>query len=284
MTLVPGLYVIATPIGNLADITLRALDTLKSADLVLCEDTRVTAKLFAAHGVKTPLRPYHDHNAAEARPEILARLAGGAAIGLVSDAGTPLVSDPGYKLVRAARDAGVAVFTVPGASALLGALSIAGAPTDRFLFAGFPPSKPGQRAHWLEGLSTVAATLVFYETGPRLAASLAAMAAAFGDRKACVARELTKLHEETREGGLEHLATAYAEEPAPRGEIVIVVHPPQAAPAGEADIDSALEDALDALSVKDAAATVAAALGAPKRVVYARALALKNARTKSAES
>lgn len=270
----PGLYVTATPIGNLGDLTYRAAAILKGADLILCEDTRQTAKLCAAYGVETPRAPYHEHNAAEVRPGILQKLADGAVICLVSDAGTPLISDPGYKLVREARDAGVSVFPIPGACAAIAALSAAGAPSDRFTFAGFPPAKPGARARLFASLAHVGGTLVFYETAARLAESLAAMAEAFGDRRAAVARELTKLHEEFSEGALSALARRYAEAP-PKGEIVVLVHPAPEAPAEASDVDAFLRQALAAMSVKEAAAAAADALGVPRREAYARALALK---------
>ena len=272
----PGLYVTATPIGNLADMTFRAVEVMKGADLILCEDTRQTAKLCAAYGIETPRAPYHDHNAAKVRPGIVKKLQEGAVIALVSDAGTPLISDPGYKLVREARDAGVKVFPIPGASAAVAALSAAGAPSDRFLFAGFMPAKPGARAKALAAFARVDATLIFYETAPRLADALAAMAGAFGPRRATVARELTKLHEEFREGRLDDLAKHY-ETAAAKGEIVIVVFPPEVAAAGVAEIDEFLAAALETMSVREASAAAAEALSAPRKEVYARALALKAA-------
>lgn len=270
----PGLYVTATPIGNLADMTYRAVEILKTADLILCEDTRQTAKLLSAYGVETPRAPYHEHNAAKVRPGIIRKLQEGAAIALVSDAGTPLISDPGYKLVREARDAGVAVYPVPGANAAVAALSAAGAPSDRFFFAGFLPPKAGARAKSLQDLARIDATLVFYETAPRLADALQAMADAFGPRRAVVARELTKLHEEFREGALGELAAAYAETPA-RGEIVILVFPPEKTAAQAGDIDAFLAGALESMSVKEAASAAADALAVPRKEAYARALALK---------
>lgn len=271
----PGLYVTATPIGNLGDMTFRAVEILKGADLILCEDTRQTAKLCSAYGIETPRAPYHDHNAAAARPGILKKLQEGAAIALVSDAGTPLISDPGYKLVRAARDAGVKVFPIPGASAAIAALSAAGAPSDHFFFAGFLPAKAGARAKALAGLARMEATLIFYETAPRLAGSLAAMAGALGPRQAAVAREITKIHEEFREGSLDELAQHYETAPT-KGEIVVVVYPPEAAEAaGEADIDEFLVRALASMSVKEAAGAAADALAVPRKEAYARALALK---------
>ncbi len=270
----PGLYVTATPIGNLADMTYRAVDIMKRADLILCEDTRQTAKLCSAYGILTQRAPYHDHNAARARPGIIKKLQDGAVICLVSDAGTPLISDPGYKLVREARDAGIAVYPVPGASAAIAALSAAGAPSDQFHFAGFPPSKSGARDKMLAGLARIDATLIFYETAPRLADSLAAMAAAFGDRRAVVAREITKLHEDFREGALAALAEQYEASPA-KGEIVIVVFPPEQPEANDDDIDSFLLRALSQMSVKEAASAAAESFAIPRKDAYARALDLK---------
>ncbi len=270
----PGLYVTATPIGNLADITYRAVEIMKNADLILCEDTRQTAKLCAAYGIETPRAPYHDHNAAKVRPEIIKKLQDGAVICLVSDAGTPLISDPGYKLVREARDEGIAVFPVPGASASLAALSAAGAPSDRFFFAGFLPAKQGARAKALDEIARIDATLIFYEAAPRLSDALAAMAQALGERKAVVARELTKLHEEFREGMLSDLAAGYAAAP-PRGEIVIIVFPPEEKLAEAGEVDAFLKAALDELSVKEAAAAAAEQFSMPRKEAYARALQLK---------
>ena len=274
MSLEPGLYVTATPIGNLADMTFRAVEVMSSADLILCEDTRHTAKLCAAHSIKTPLRPYHDHNGAAVRPGIIERLVDGAVICLVSDAGTPLISDPGFKLVREAKDAGVSVFPIPGASALTAAMSVAGAPSDRFFFGGFPPPKSAARREFFLRLSRVDATLVFYETPTRLSDSLAAMSDVFAGRRAVVARELTKIHEEVVEGDLEELAQRFADGSA-RGEIVVVLHPPETAKADAEDIEGFLERALLSLSVKDAAAAAADALGISKKQAYETALALK---------
>jgi 16S rRNA (cytidine1402-2'-O)-methyltransferase len=266
---------VATPIGNLRDITFRALDALATADLVLAEDTRVTRRLFDAYGVKTRLSPYHEHNAEAVRPGILARLAEGARIALVSDAGTPLVSDPGYRLVKEAAEAGIAVYPIPGASAPLAGLAVSGLPTDRFLFAGFLPPRTAARARALAELAAIPATLIFFESPSRLAASLADMAAAFGARDAVVARELTKAFEETRRAPLPDLARHYADAGPPRGEIVVLVGPPGETPQwDDAALDRALRAALAQGSVKDAAASVATASGLPKRVVYARALAL----------
>jgi 16S rRNA (cytidine1402-2'-O)-methyltransferase len=270
-----GLHLVATPIGNLRDITVRALEVLAAADLIACEDTRVTRKLVEHYGIATPLMPYHDHNAADARPKLLARLAAGAAIALVSDAGTPLVSDPGYKLVRAARAQGTAVTALPGASAVLAALAVSALPTDRFFFEGFLPPKEVARRARIAELKHIPASLVLFESGGRLAAALADLAAGLGARDAAICRELTKLHEEVRHGDLASLAQELAAEPEPRGEIVIVVAPP--APPGELgaiDLDALLRQALDRLSVKDAVAEIAAATGQPRRDVYRRALAL----------
>jgi 16S rRNA (cytidine1402-2'-O)-methyltransferase len=272
--LAPGLHVVATPIGNLADITIRALETLAAADVIACEDTRVTRKLLDRYGITTPLTPYHDHNAAIARPKILARLAAGEAVALVSDAGTPLVSDPGFKLVREARAGGHAVTTAPGSSAVLAALSVASLPTDRFYFEGFLPAKDAARRSRIAELACIPATLVLFETGPRLAAALADLAAGLGVREVAVCRELTKLYEEVRRGDLATLAHDYAGAPEPKGEIVIVVAPPAAEQADAHDVDAMLRDALGRVSVKDAVAEVAAASGLPRRTVYQRALAL----------
>ncbi|HLJ21587.1 MAG TPA: 16S rRNA (cytidine(1402)-2'-O)-methyltransferase, partial [Stellaceae bacterium] len=224
----PGLYIVATPIGNLGDITLRALDVLKGADAILCEDTRVTATLARRFGLGAERIAYHDHNADAVRPGLIARLAAGAVLALVSDAGTPLVSDPGFKLVRDAVAAGIPVIPVPGASAALAALTVSGLPTDRFLFAGFLPAKSAARRRELRELAAVRASLIFYETAPRLAEALADMAAMLGDRPAAVARELTKLHEEVRRGSLSALAEHYRGAGPPKGEIVVIVGPPAA--------------------------------------------------------
>ena len=273
--LAPGLYVVATPIGNLRDITLRALDVLAGADLVLAEDTRVAGKLISAYGLSAKLVRYDEHGAERARPKALATLAEGKAVALVSDAGTPLVSDPGYKLVREAAAQGVAVFPIPGASALLAGLSAAGLPTDRFLFAGFPPPKTAARRSFLAELAPLRATLVFFEGGSRLAASLSDMAAVLGaEREAVVCRELTKLYETFYRGPLSTLA-ADPRLDAPKGEIVVLVGPGHAAEATAADIDTALADALARLRPAEAAAEVAQALGLPRREVYQRAMDLR---------
>jgi 16S rRNA (cytidine1402-2'-O)-methyltransferase len=273
--LAPGLYLVATPIGHLKDISIRALETLAGAEAILCEDTRVTGKLAAHYGLKARLIAYHDHNAERVRPEALARLANGAALALVSDAGTPLISDPGYKLALDVSDAGLPVFAIPGASAVLTALSVAALPTDSFFFAGFLPPKSGARQTRLREVAAVPGTLVFYETGPRLCDALADMAVVLGDRPAAICRELTKLHEEVRRGTLAGLGAALAGQPDPKGEIVVVVGPPPpAAPIGADDLDALLRAALTRGTVKDAATDVAAATGLPKKDVYRRALEL----------
>jgi 16S rRNA (cytidine1402-2'-O)-methyltransferase len=275
--LAPGLYVVATPIGNLRDITLRALDVLAAADLVLAEDTRVAGKLLSAYGLSAKLERYDEHGAERSRPKAMAALAQGKRVALISDAGTPLVSDPGYRLVREAAAEGVAVFPIPGASALLAGLSAAGLPTDRFLFAGFPPPKSAARRTFLEELSPIRATLIFFEGGSRLAASLADMAAVFGPREAVVCRELTKLYETIVRAPLPDLA-ADPQFEAPKGELVILVGPGQEAEATAGDIDTALADALLRLRPAEAAAEVAKALGLSRRDVYQRAMALRAAR------
>jgi 16S rRNA (cytidine1402-2'-O)-methyltransferase len=270
-----GLHIVATPIGNLGDITLRALEALAGADVIACEDTRVTRKLLDRYAIATSLTPYHEHNAAKARPLLLRRLADGAAIALVSDAGTPLVSDPGFKLVREATLAGHAVTALPGASAVLAGLAVAGLPTDQFFFAGFLPPKEAARRARIAELSRIPATLVLFESGPRVAATLADLAAGLGQtREAALCRELTKLHEEIRRGELAALAGAYSGTE-PRGEIVLVIAPPQAPEQiSAADSERMLRDALGRLSLKDAVAEVADATGLPRRDVYQSALAL----------
>jgi 16S rRNA (cytidine1402-2'-O)-methyltransferase len=277
--LAPALYVVATPIGNLGDVTLRALATLAAADAILAEDTRVSRHLVDRYEIATPLTAYHEHNAAQVRPGLIARLEAGEALALISDAGTPLISDPGYKLAAEAVAAGVAVTSVPGASAALAALTVAALPTDRFFFEGFLPPKAAARRERINALAAVPATLVFYEAPSRLAGALADLAAELGPRPAAVARELTKLYEETRRGTLPELAAHYESAGSPKGEIVIVVGPPLAAPRlDEAALDHEILAALGALSVKDAAAAVAAQTGLPRREVYARALRLAGAR------
>ena len=278
-----GLYVVATPIGNLGDITLRALATLAGADLIACEDTRVTRKLLDRYDITTPLTAYHDHNAAKARPALLRRLAEGASVALVSDAGTPLVSDPGYKLVCAAQVAGQSVTALPGASALLAALAVAGLPTDQFLFAGFLPPKQAARRTRIAELALISSTIVLFETGPRLAATLADLAAGLGPRDAAVCRELTKLHEEIRRGDLNALAEGAGAAEA-RGEIVLVIGPPPASSQPSADdTEAMLREALTRSSLKDAVAEIAETTGLPRRQLYQRALELTKQPSKTSQ-
>ena len=275
--LAPGLYIVSTPIGNLRDITLRALDVLAAADLILAEDTRVSGKLLSAYGLKNKLERYDEHAAERARPRVLRALAEGGRIALVSDAGTPLVSDPGFRLVREAAAQGSAVIPIPGASSVLAALAVAGLPTDRFLFVGFPPSKSAARRTFLSELAPIRASLIFFEGGSRLGASLADMAAVLGPREAMVGRELTKLYETVVRGPLDALAANPALT-SPKGEMVVIVGPGAEVAATEADADVALADALTRLSPADAASEVAAALGLNRRALYRRALALKGVR------
>lgn len=279
----PGLYVTATPIGNLGDITLRALETLRNADLIACEDTRITARLLARYAIATPRIAYHEHNAERVLPTIVARLRAGQSVVLVSDAGTPLISDPGYRLVRAALDAGMPVVPLPGPSAVTAALAAAGLPTDRFHFAGFPPPRRAARRRAIGELAGLAATLVWFESPRRLAALLADLAAVLGPREACVARELTKLHEEMRRGLLPELAAHYAAAPA-RGEVTVLVAPPgKTPPETDADtLDALLVEALARRSPSGAAAEVAARTGADRRTLYDRAVALKRSPETSA--
>jgi 16S rRNA (cytidine1402-2'-O)-methyltransferase len=271
-TLPPGLYIVATPIGNLSDLSPRAAETLRRADLILAEDKRVTAKLLAHTGARAPMATYHDHSSEADRQRALEAIAG-KAVALVSDAGTPLISDPGYKLVRAAREAGLPIFTIPGPCAAIAGLTVAGLPTDRFLFAGFLPAKPKARRDAIAELAGIRASLVLYETGPRLGGALADLAAGLGPRDAAVVREISKLHEECVFGSLAELADRYASAP-PKGEIVIVIGPPPERQASEADLDAALIAALAELSPSRAAARVADLLDVPKKRAYARALEL----------
>ena len=267
----PGLYIVATPIGNLGDLSPRAADTLRRADRILVEDTRVTAKLLQHIGARVPMTRYDDHSSGEERDRIVAQL-GETAIALVSDAGTPLISDPGFKLVRAARAAGHAVYTLPGPSAAIAALTLSGLPTDRFLFLGFLPAKAKARSDGIADVAAVRATLVLYESGPRLGDTLAALSQQLGDRDAAVVREISKLHEECVTGSLPELADRYADAP-PKGEIVIVVGPPpEAAAVGDEALDAALDEALGRLSPSRAAAEVADRLNIPRKRAYVRAL------------
>ena len=272
--LAPGLYIVATPIGNLGDLSPRAAHILSHAAVIAVEDSRVTGKLLNHIGVKRPMTPYHDHNAEEVRPGLIARM-GMEAVALVSDAGTPLISDPGYKLVRDARAAGHTVWTIPGPCAAVAALTLAGLPTDRFMFVGFLPSKAQARAAAIAEVAAIRATLVLYESGPRLAATLGALAEGLGDREAAVTREITKHFEEAVTGTLSDLAARYADAP-PKGEIVLVIAPPGAPEAASAaDADAALAEALTRLSTGQAASEVAKALGVDRKALYARALELK---------
>ena len=273
----PGLYIVATPIGNLGDIGARAAATLASADLIAAEDTRVTAKLLAHLGLRVPMTPYHDHSDERTRAALVARMASEVIV-LVSDAGTPLISDPGYKLVRDARAAGRHVTTLPGPCAAIAAITLSGLPSDRFLFAGFLPNKAKARADTIAEFAGLRATLVFYESGPRLAATLAALADGLGDREAAVAREISKLYEECVTGTLAELAARYENAP-PKGEIVIIVGPPGEAATEDADdatLDAALHDAMADKPVAQAAKAVAKRFGRDRHEIYARALALKD--------
>jgi 16S rRNA (cytidine1402-2'-O)-methyltransferase len=273
-SLAPGLYIVAGPIGNLGDLTPRAADILRRADVIAVEDTRVSAKLLRHAGSDRPMLPYHDHSADSLRARLIERM-GSEAVALLSDAGTPLISDPGYKLVRDARAADRMVTTLPGPSAAIAAMTLSGLPTDRFLFMGFLPSKAKARSDALAEVANLRATLVFYESGPRLSASLGAMAIALGDRDAAVAREITKTFEEVATGTLTLLAARYDDAP-PKGEIVVIVGPPGEAPVATADeADAALLDALERLPVSKAAGEVAKALGLDRRTLYARAMELK---------
>ncbi|MQX36020.1 16S rRNA (cytidine(1402)-2'-O)-methyltransferase [Roseospira navarrensis] len=277
-TLAPGLYVVATPIGNAGDITLRALEVLRAAAVIACEDTRTTGALMARLGIRTPLTPYHEHNAARQRPALLGRLAKSEAVALVSDAGTPLVNDPGYKLTTAAIEAGHPVIPLPGPSAPLAALVASGLPSDRFLYAGFPPPKDKARRAFIAELAAIPATLILFESARRLPDTLAALADGLGDRPAAVCRELTKLYEEIRRDPLPALAEHYAEMGPPKGEVVIVIGPPDP-DAGRDLSPEALDERLraalaDGLGTKDAAARVATETGGHKRDLYQRALTL----------
>jgi len=274
--LAPGLHIVATPIGNLRDISFRALATLAAADAILAEDTRTSKTLLAHYGISTPLLPYHEHNAAQMRPKVLAKLREGGKLALISDAGTPLVSDPGYKLVAELVAEGLPVTGIPGPSAVLAALVLAGLPTDRFFFEGFLPPKSGGRRTRLTELAAIPGTLVFFESPRRLAEMLADAAAVLGPRPGAVARELTKFYETVRRGTLPELAAHYESEEEARGEIVVIIGPPGATdlvPTDEA-IDERLRAAMAKVSLKEAVAQVAAETGQPRRKVYARALEL----------
>ena len=273
----PGLHVVATPIGNLRDISIRALSTLASVAAVLAEDTRVSRTLLAHYGITTPLIPYHEHNAAEMRPKILARLRAGEALALISDAGTPLISDPGYKLVEAVLAENIRVTPLPGASAVLAALVVAGLPTDRFFFEGFLPPKSGARRARLEDLARIPSTLVFFESPRRLADMLTDAAELLGERQAAVARELTKLFETVKRGTVGALAAEFEASGPPKGEIVVLIGPKQHTTDEEfdlSDLDSRLQRHLTRLSVKDATAVAVEETGLPRKLVYGRAIML----------
>ncbi len=274
-TIEPGLYVVATPIGNLRDITMRALDVLKAADIVACEDTRVSGRLLSHYGIKARTTSYHDHNSETKRPQLLEALRQGKTVALVSDAGTPLISDPGYKLVRDAIAEGCKVVPIPGASSVMAALCGGGMPTDRFFFAGFLPAKKTARNKEISELSAIPATLVLFESVHRLPETMHDLAAHMGTRAAAVARDLTKLHEEWRRGTLDELARHYAARGEPKGEAVIIVSPPEHAAVIEEDVDALLREMLEAMSVRDAAALAAKRFGISRQEAYARALAIK---------
>ena len=275
-TLASGLYLVATPIGNLGDVTLRALAVLRGVDRIFCEDSRVTARLLARYDIAAPLELYHDHNAERVRPAILAALRRGERVALVSDAGTPLVCDPGYKLVLAAIAEDLPVTAIPGPSAALPALILSGLPPDAFLFAGFLPPRRAARRRALEGWSALKASMVFFEGGSRLAGCLGDITELLGNRRAAVARELTKLHEEIRRGRLAELAAHYRDAGPPRGETVIVVGPPEPTAPDQAAVDSRLRTALATLGLRDAAARVAAETGLARSELYRRALAIRS--------
>ena len=270
-----GLHVIATPIGNRGDISFRAVETLRACDLIVCEDTRVSGKLLNHFDIRTPLLSYNDHNAPRQRPLILEKLVAGERIGLISDAGTPLISDPGYKLVEEAIAAGIRVIPIPGACAATTALSVSGLPTDRFAFLGFIPQKQSERERLFIEFGGLRATLIFYESANRIADTLTELAKSIGDRQAVVARELTKLFEEIRRASIAELAAHYANSPTPKGEIVLLIGAAHEAPADDAMLDDALRKALVTMRVKEAAEYVSEALKLPRQRVYKRALALK---------
>lgn len=275
-SLSPGLYLVATPIGNLRDVTLRALETLASADLICCEDTRITSRLLKHYGIDRPLKPYHDHNAAKVRPALLQRLSGGASIALVSDAGTPLISDPGYKLVVEAIAQGHRIEVVPGASAPILAIALSGIPSDRFLFAGFLPARSSERRRALEELGSLPAALVFFEAPGRIADTLEAIRAVLGDRRIAIARELTKLHEEVMRGSADELLQEIASRAGLKGEITLVVAPPAERAVDPGAVEEALRLALVDASPAKAAAQVARRFDIPKKDLYALALRIQD--------
>lgn len=263
-----GLYVVATPIGNLGDITLRALETLKACDVIACEDTRVSRKLLSAYQIHKPLISYHDHNADQVRPQILAKIQGGQAVALISDAGTPLVSDPGYKLVHHCYEMDLLVTVLPGPSAVIAGLVLSGMPTDRFLFAGFAVRK------MFSELSAINMTLIFFESASRLLATLKEMMNVFPNRRVSIVREITKVFEETRQGSFADLIQYYEEKGPPKGEVVLVLSPPDEQPVSLSDIDILLHQTLETHSLRDACTLVAGTLNVPRKQVYQRALVL----------
>lgn len=274
-SLAPGLHIVATPIGNLADVTLRALSTLAAVDVVYCEDTRITRRLLDRYGIRTALKPYHEHNAERMRPVIIDELKRGGTLALVSDAGTPLVSDPGFKLVRSVIEEGLAVHAVPGPSAAIIALALSGLPSDRFMFAGFLPPRPKARRSALEELKACGATLILFEAAPRITATLADIAEVLGDPPVALARELTKLHEEVLRGRASEVAGAVTARGRLKGEITLVVGAAAATAQAEEDVNRALADALGDMTPAKAAAAIARRFDLPRGKVYRRALALK---------
>ncbi len=277
-TLAPGLYLVATPIGNLLDLTLRAIETLQGVDVIACEDTRVTSKILTRHSIKTKMNTYHEHNASRIRPRLLRTLEIGGSIALVSDAGTPTISDPGYKLVKECIECGFDITTIPGANAAITGLVLSGLPTNRFLFAGFLNSKASQRRHELEELAGVPTTLIFYESAKRLPSTLTDMVKKLGDRPAAIARELTKRHEEIRRNTLSALTAHYQNAGPPKGEIVIIVGPPlKKEPPLSSELDDLIMKQLQTLSVRDTAAKITLETGLSKRHVYNRTLKLSKA-------
>ncbi len=271
-----GLYLVSTPIGNLADMSLRALGVLARADLIFCEDTRHSRKLLSHYGISGELHAYHEHNAAKERPRIIERIRTGQSVALISDAGTPLISDPGHKLVREAREAGFEVHAIPGASAVLAALTSSGLPTDRFFFEGFLPPKTVARRKRLEELTDIPATLVFYEAPQRLAAMLVDVSEVLGERQGAVAKELTKLHEGFSRGTLAELAAGSVEALGVRGEFVVLAWPAPPSEVSDEDIQARLEVVLKDASFRDGVQDVSHMLGVPRKRVYQLALALKD--------
>jgi len=272
--ILPGLHIVATPIGNLGDITLRALEVLKQADLIACEDTRVSGKLLSHFGISKPTLSYNDHNADGRRPQLMQALEAGKTVALVSDAGTPLISDPGYKLVRDCVAAGIAVTTLPGPSSVMAALTLSGLPTDRFFFAGFLPAKEEACRKEIQALATIPATLVLFESARRLVDTLELMQKLMGSRQAAVVREITKLYEETRRGSLQELQEFYKKNGEPKGEVVMVIAPPEEKEASTGDVEEKLALLLKTMSVKEASSIVAEETGRPRKEVYTLALKL----------